>query len=238
VSLVPSPVKKRAYDSTGRQEAARARRRRILRTAQELFVAQGYAGTTLAQVARGAAVSEDLLFRSFRTKRGLLKEVMDVAIGGDDEDLPLLQRADPQAMRATTDQHEQLRMFAAGITGQMERLRPLNDMMRSAAAVEPEIAALRDDLNLRQRRTAMDTVAGWVAANGPLRDGLTVEEAGAVLWTLAGPDVHRALRVDCGWAPERYNDWLRDVLVASLLPATSTGTRARTRRTPTPPVER
>lgn len=61
-------------------------------------------------------------------------------------------------------------------------------------------------------------MAGWVAANGPLRSGRSVEEAGAVIWTVASPEVHRMLRVDCGWAVGRYTRWLHDTLEFTLLP--------------------
>lgn len=211
-------VKKRSYDSSGRREAAQARRERCLRAASELFLANGYPHTTVAAIAQRAGVSEDLVFQLFETKRGVLKVVMDVAIGGDDDDLPLLEREGPQAVRAATDQREQLWLFTAGITSQLDRLRPMNDMMRSAAAVEPEISALHDDLNLRQRRHAMNMIATWVAQAGPLRGGMTTEDAGSILWTLASPDVHRMLTVQNSWSSQHFQDWLRETLIATLLP--------------------
>ncbi len=211
-------VKKRSYDSSGRRQAAEVRRQRCLRAAGELFLANGYPHTTVAAIAERAGVSEDLFFQLFATKRGVLKVVMDVAIGGDDQQLPLLEREGPQALRAATEQREQLRLFTAGITSQLDRLRPLNDMMRSAAAVEPEIAALQDDLNLRQRRHAMNMIATWLTQNGPLRNQMTTETAGSILWTLASPDVHRMLTVQNSWTSERYQDWLRETLTATLLP--------------------
>lgn len=215
---MPAPVKRRTYDASGRRAAARARRRRILEAARELFVAQGYPAVTVAAIAASAQVSEDLVFRLFGNKRGVLKDVMDVTIGGDDEDIPLLQREGPQAVRAATDQYEQVRLFAAGMTAQLDRVQAMNDLMRSAAAVEPEIAALRQDLHQRQRRLAMNSVASWIAANGPLRDCMSAPDAGAIIWTLASPEVHRALTVDCGWSSERFGDWLRHMLTAGVLP--------------------
>ncbi|MEP7054844.1 MAG: helix-turn-helix domain-containing protein [Actinomycetota bacterium] len=211
-------VKRRSYDSSGRREAARARRQRSLRAASELFLANGYQHTTVAAIAERAGVSEDLIFQLFTSKRGVLKVVMDVVIGGDDEEIPLLEREGPQAVRAATDQREQLRLFTAGITSQLDRVRPLNDLMRSAAAVEPEIAALHDDLHLRQRRHAMHMVATWLTENGPLRNEMTVETAGSILWTLASPDVHRMLTVQNSWTSQQYQDWLRETLTATLLP--------------------
>ena len=143
---------------------------------------------------------------------------MDVAIGGDDEQIRLLEREGPQALRAAADQREQLRLFTAGISSQLDRVRPMNDMMRSAAAVEPEIAALQDDLNLRQRRHAMNMIAMWLTQNGPLRNEMTIETAGSILWTLASPDVHRMLTLQHSWTSECSQDWLNETLAATLLP--------------------
>ena len=215
---VAATVKGRPYDSSRRREAARLRRRRILETARDLFLTAGYPATTVAAIAAHADVSEDLIFRLYGSKRGVLKEVMDIAIGGDDENISLLEREGPLAVRAATDQHEQVRLFAAGMTAQLDRVQPLNDLLRSAAAVEPEIATLRDDLHKRQRRFAMNMVASWIAANGPLRDRMDTEDAGAIIWALASPEVHRALTVDCGWSSERFRDWLRHMLAAAVLP--------------------
>jgi len=214
------PVKSRPYDATKRREAARLRRLRILEAARDLFLASGYPAATVAGIAERAQVSEDLVFRLFGSKRGVLKEVMDITIGGDDQDVELLAREDPQAVRVSTDQHEQVRLFAAGMTAQLDRVRPLNDLMRSAAVVEPEIATLQDDLHKRQRRVAMDTVASWIAANGPLRDDMSEDRAGAIIWTLASPEVHRALTQDCGWSSAEFRDWLRHMLTEAVLPPT------------------
>jgi AcrR family transcriptional regulator len=212
------PVKTRRYDASRRRAAAAERRRAILRAAADLFLADGYPQTTIAAIAARAGVSEDLIFTLFTNKRGVLKHVMDVGIGGDDQDIPLLERQGPQTMRHSSDQHEQLRLFAAGITAQLERVAPYNDLVRTAASVEPEIAALQDDLHLRQRRLAMTTIAGWIEANGPLQDGITREHAAAILWTLAGPDVYRMLTKQWGWTRENYQQWLARTLEASILP--------------------
>jgi hypothetical protein len=141
-----------------------------------------------------------------------------VVVGGDDEDVALLDRPGPQSMRVEPDQRRQLALFADGVTDQLERLRPLDDILRSAAAVDEAAAALRSDLQLRQRRAAMRAIAGWVAAHGPLRDGTTEDEAAAVLWTLTSPEVHLMLRDTWGWSRDRFARWLRDTLVATLLP--------------------
>jgi len=74
------------------------------------------------------------------------------------------------------------------------------------------------EVHLRQRRFAMRSVAGWVAANGPLRNDMSVDAAAAMLWTLASPEVHRMLTVHWHWSREQYQDWLQETLTAALLP--------------------
>ncbi len=209
----------RSYTSPIRVEKARQTRRRVIASAHELFLGRGYPATTITAVAALAGVSADTVYTTFGSKSGLLKEVLDVVIAGDDDDVPLLDRPGPRATRAETDPRRQLAQFAAGVTEQLERVRPLDDILRSAAAVDADAAALRADIQLRQRRQAMREVAGWVAARGALRDGLSVEEAAAILWTLTSPETHGMLRVTWGWEARRYEDWLREVLVASLLRA-------------------
>jgi AcrR family transcriptional regulator len=217
------PVKTpRRYHSPRRAAQARETRRRVLDAAARLFQEQGYPRTTIAEVAAAADIAADTVLHLFGSKRGLLKEVMDVVVGGDDQEVAVLERADPQAARREKDQHVQIAMFAAGITEQLERIRPMDDILRSAAAVDAEAAALRDSLQLDQRRAAMRTVAGWIAANGPLCTDAgaadPVEAAAAILWTLTSPEVHQMLREHWGWGPATYEQWLRSTLESSLLP--------------------
>jgi AcrR family transcriptional regulator len=220
------PVKRRAYTSRLRAEQAAATRSRILAAARDLFVAQGYPATTLSQVAAAAGVATDTVLHVFGSKKGLLAAVLDATVGGDEQPVAVLDREGPQAMRRETDPRRQVRMFASGMSAQLERVRPLDDILRSAAAVDPDARALRDDLQNRQRRAAMVQVVSWIAASGGLRDGLSITVAADIVWTLTSPEVHQLLREQCGWSPEQYEEWLRDALGTSLL----TGRRSPRRR--------
>ena len=62
-------VNTRRYDSTRRRAAAAERRARIVHTAADLFLANGYLPTTMAEIAARSGVSTDLLFRLFGNKR-------------------------------------------------------------------------------------------------------------------------------------------------------------------------
>lgn len=193
-------------------------RRRVLDSARDLFVEQGYATTTISSVARAAKVSPDTVYATFGTKIGLLKALFDATVAGDDESVPVLDRPGPQAMRAETDQRRQIAMLTAGVVDNLERSGPLDAVLAGAAAVDAEAAALREEIQQGQRRRASRTTVRWVAARGPLREGLSEADAATVMWTLASPEVHRLLRGQSGWSRKRYETWLRETLVDSLLP--------------------
>ena len=90
----------RPYQSARRQGQARRTRQRILDTATAEFSSCGYAATTVAAIAAAAGVSVPTIEQVFRTKANLLKAAIDVAIAGDDEPVPMLERN--WAMAATT----------------------------------------------------------------------------------------------------------------------------------------
>jgi AcrR family transcriptional regulator len=229
VALMSEPVKRRPYTSTLRAQQAAATRSRILESARALFVQEGYPATTLTQVADAAGVAADTVLHVFGSKKGLLKTVLDVTIGGDDDPVPILDRQGPQAMRRETDQRRQIAMLAHGMTEQLERIRPVDDILRSAALVDADARALRDDLQLRQRREAMTQVVSWIAANGDLRNRMNVEEATDIVWAMTSPEVHRLLRHHCGWEPEQYQTWLQDTLESALLALRTPRRRGTTR---------
>ena len=58
----------------------------------------------------------------------------------------------------------------------------------------------------------MRQLVAWLAAKGPLRAGLTEDDAAAIAWAMTSPEVHGLLRVGRGWSPERYAAWLRESL--------------------------
>jgi hypothetical protein len=58
----------------------------------------------------------------------------------------------------------------------------------------------------------------WLAEAGPLREGLTVEQAGATAWLLCGPATHKQVTEQLGWDHPTYAAWLHATLTAALLP--------------------
>ena len=208
---------RRRYDSVLRQEQARQTRARILDAAQTLFSERGYANTTMEAIAGGARVATDTVYATFRNKQGVLHALLDVRVAGDELPIGLLDREGPQAVRVDRSQARQIARFTEDVTGILERARPVDDIMRGAAAVDPDIAALRTRMQ-EGRYDNMRQLVSWLTANGPLRDGMSEEDAAAIAWAVASPEVHGLLRVGRGWTQERYREWLAATLTRTLLP--------------------
>ena len=208
---------RRRYDSVLRQEQARQTRARILDAAQTLFSERGYANTTMEAIAGGARVATDTVYATFRNKQGVLHALLDVRVAGDELPIGLLDREGPQAVRVDRSQARQIARFTEDVTGILERARPVDDIMRGAAAVDPDIAALRTRMQ-EGRYDNMRQLVSWLTANGPLRDGMSEEDAATIAWAVASPEVHGLLRVGRGWTQERYREWLSATLTRTLVP--------------------
>ena len=207
----------RRYVSAVRQDQARRTRLRILDAAHRLFSKDGYARTTIERIAAEAGVAIDTVYAVFGSKRAVLSGLMEHQVGGDDQPIAMLDRPEPQSVRREPNQRRQLARFVAGVTDAIERSRPIDDIMRSAAAIDPEISTLRGKIQ-EERFRNMTTLVRWLRANGPLRSERSVEEAAAIVWTLTSPEVHRLLRVERGWSSERFRGWLGDTLARTLIP--------------------
>ena len=214
---------RRRYRSLKRAEQARATQRRVIAAAERLFRERGYATTTIAAIAAAAGVSAETVYATFGSKRDLLSRLIDMALVGDDVPVPLLQRDWLVAVRQEPDQRWRLCLLAQATRTILERAGSIHAIIRSAAGSDPEMAALR--LAHQEERLAAQTeFVRLVAAAGPLRDGLTVEEGGERYWILASPELHHILTTERGWSQDRYEAWLAEALTAQLVPCdTSVG---------------
>ena len=102
---------KRAYDASRRQEQARARRRRVVAAARDLFERDGYRATTITGIARSAGVSPEMVYKSFGSKAALAKAVFDIALAGDDEPVAIRERPAMLAVRSEPDARRRIALF-------------------------------------------------------------------------------------------------------------------------------
>jgi AcrR family transcriptional regulator len=205
---------KRRYDSSRRREQARDNRRRILAAAQALFVDKGYGRTTMADIAGAAGVAVETVYASFRNKPALLHRAWDVAVGGDEQDVHLLDRPELRAVLAEPDLVTRLTRFAGVHTAVMRRTAPLLRALRGAAASEPAAAALVAQAD-GARFEAMAAHAAAAAATGRL--AVPEQECRDVLWSTTDGTLWHRLVGERGWTDDRYAAWLGRMWVAVLV---------------------
>lgn len=208
------PRAARGYDATRRRAAAQRSRLAVLDACRELVLRDGYKATTIRAVAERAGVSAELVYKSFGGKPQLLKAVYDVTLAGDDEPVPMGQRAELQAVLAAGDARTALRGYAAFVCGVHERLAGLLEVL---AGADPELAAVAAETDAERLR-GVTMFVGHLAAAGWLRPGLPETEAADSCWALTSPQVFDRLRRSRGWEAAAYRRWLARMLAADLLP--------------------
>ena len=84
-------------------------------------------------------------------------------------------------------------------------------MLRVAAALDTEAAALQDSIE-EQRRVGQARVARALADKGFLAPGLKESEARDIVYALMSIDTYRILRLEQRWSGARYERWLANAL--------------------------
>ncbi len=181
----------------------------MLDAATKLFTTKGWANTGMREVARVAGVAIETLYSYFPSKRTLLDAVVDRAVMGDSEPVPVAQRA--EFLDIGRGRRAQRIAAAASLVASIhERTGPFAKLIREAATTEPEVAEVLRATRERQRH---DVAAGLALILG--RSPAAGERDGA--WAVLSPEVYLLLVEESGWSIDRYREWVSDML-ASVLP--------------------
>ncbi len=200
-------VKPRSYRSPQRREAAARTRRAILDSATLLFADRGYAGTTMADIAEAASVALDTVYAAVGPKPLLFRLLIEQALSGADQPIPPLERDYVRTVRAEPDPWRKLEIYAAAVRGIQERLSPLFGVLQQAAPVDAELAELWAEIAERRARN-MRLFAAELAETGQLREGVTVDDAADILWSMNSSEFYLLLTRERGWDPGRFERWL------------------------------
>lgn len=207
---------RRPYDSSRRREQAERTRATVLEAARARFLADGYAGTTVAAVARDAGVSVETVYKGFGTKAGLAKAVHDRAVVGDGADVPMLQSEFVRRNLVEPDPVAKVQAYGHQVATVGGRTGPMLLVVRDAAAADVGAAEVWDEVQAERLR-GMAAFAGHLSEAGHLRDDVGVDEARDVLWLHSSVEVWELLVIRRGWDPGRFGTWLGGQLVAALL---------------------
>jgi AcrR family transcriptional regulator len=200
----------RTYQSPRRRQQAEETRRAILGAARQLFAERGYAATALSDIAEAAGVSVPTLYSSIGSKATIARSLVEFT--NEESDIP----ENDRIQQATTNGPDLIRANAHLVRVLHERSGDIMRALISAAASEPELApALEAGRNYH--RDAEYANARRLAEMQALRPGISAEDAGALITTLALPEVIGHLALVEGWSYDKIETWLAETLIRLLL---------------------
>ncbi len=206
------------YTSEVRDEQARRTQRAIVTAARDLFLARGYAATTIDGIAEAAHVSRRTVFNSVGGKAALLKLAFDWAIVGDDEPVALADRPAVKAIVAEPDPRQALLLWVQTSTEIATRTAPLGEVLTAAADIDPAAAKQLAEWS-RNRMAGAAGFIRYLASLDGLAAGLTEQRAAELCWALTDGHLYRLLVAQRGWSTADFSRWLSSSLAAVLLPA-------------------
>ena len=208
--LRSSQMRKRRYKSLVRERQADDTRQRIVEVARRLLRSEGYDGMTIEGIARQAEVSAQTVYATFKSKTGILIALLNQSMFGLE-----YEEVVREALKAN-DAETRLR-FVANVARQLRSAQSTAfDLMRGAGVVAPQLAKLAQQRE-RLRYEKEESMISFLRNAAALRPGLSHKTARDIFWMLTGGDVYRMLVRERGWSPQKYQNWLADTLVHSLL---------------------
>lgn len=206
---MPKTVKTRAYNSSVRTEQADRTRAGILDAARALFVAQGYRATTVKQIAERASVNIDTIYHAVGRKPGLMRELVETSISGQDQAVPAEQRDYVQRIREASTAGEKIDIYAAAISDIQQRMAPVFLALRDAALTDADCRKLWMDISARRARNMLDFAAD-LRATDELRDDLDDQQVADVVWSMNAAEYWVLLVEERGWTPSQFEAWISD----------------------------
>lgn len=207
---------RRRYDNSRRREQADQTRQAVLDASLDLFTAQGYTRTTVAQIATRAGVNPDTVYSVVGRKPELMRALVENAISGQGRAVPAEERDYVVQIRAAETARAKIDVYARAISAIQVRLAPVFLALRDAAATDKDCRALWTQIGDR-RAANMRLLAADLRGAGGVRPDLTDEEAADIIWSMNAPEYWDLLVTQRGWTPTQFSEWLADAWARLLL---------------------
>ena len=208
---------RRPYRSPKRAAAALKTRHAIRDAAETLFLRDGYTRTSMKAIAQQAGVSEKTMYLTYATKANLLREVIQVAVRGDESPATLAERPEWRALMAGP-LDEVFARLAARNAALMHRTARIIALAESAAASDPELAEHRDHAHATSRAD-LHALATELKQRNALAPGISEQDAADTMYALVtDASIYLRLTTECGWTQARYADLIARTLKATLGP--------------------
>lgn len=207
---MPAEPERRRYESVIRTANANETRRQIAAAARRLFVAQGWARTTVREVAADAGVSVPTVYAAYGNKKGLALALMDAA------DLA----AEPQRLLADLEAagDDPARQLAAGIAFDRRLLERSGDvllLLRDAGHTDPDLSAASREGPRRGDEARLRVFSSWPA--DAFRRGIDPQSAVDRYAAICTISAYVDLTTERGWSPDQVQSWWTELLTRELL---------------------
>src|SRR4051794_14506488 len=187
---------------TSRRQKAQATRQRIVETAHAAFLEDGYAASTMADIAADAGVAVQTVYFAFRTKGELLQAVYEHVVLGP-ERKPPQQSGWWRAIEEARSIEIAVRAFVTGTVELLERAAPLVRLV-----LGDETARDGYDFNERLRRDGYEALLVTLTAKHELRPDITPARARDLLLVLTGPLLYSQFTADLKWTRDEVDEWM------------------------------
>ena len=205
---------RRPYDSNRRRQQSRDTHDALLDIAEKRFLEHGYSATTIDSIAADAAVSAATIYKTYRSKAGLVRALCQRALAGRG---PV--RAEQRSDTLQANQPDPRKIIAGWgrLTAEVApRISPIMLLLRDAAADDPTAGALLAELD-DERHVRMTHNARLLIHNGHTRPGIRLSDASDVLWTYSSPELYDLLVRRRNWTLHKYATFIADAITRALL---------------------
>jgi AcrR family transcriptional regulator len=209
---VDQPVKTpRPYHSPKHEAMRQATRQSVIAAARRLFSERGYAGSSIEAIAEAAGVAVPTVYAAFGNKRSILRALLAAAVDGE-RPRPVAERMREQAAGVpdpATRMQKMMRLVVSLIAQSADVLR----IMRGAAAMDPEIQSLLDEV---YSRIYMDCQTAASLATGVASNDARTRRLADVTFALTSSDLFDLLTGKRGWSVAEYERWTIQTVTAAL----------------------
>jgi len=183
-------------------------RQEVAAAARTLFAEHGYVATTIAAIAAAADIPAPTIYSAFGGKKQILDEIIVGWIAEADtwrlHEAALVEPDPPARMRAIA--HFNRLQLELGLDILL--------VYQEAARVDPAMA-----VGWRETLAGRERMLGILLASfaGELAPGIDMTEATDRFVAVTTPEIYRTLVAQRGWSPQKFEEWLGDLLVHQLL---------------------
>ena len=188
----------------------------VLDVAEQRFLRDGFAATTVASIAERAGVSAETIYKAFENKSGLVRAIYERGLTGRGE-VPAYLRSD-DVRRHIDDPRELMHQWGTLTAEVASTVTPILLLIRSAAATDSSMAGLLEASNAH-RLERMRHNAEFLAERRFLKKGVSLSEATDVMWTVSSPELYELLVLERRWTPAQFATFVANTMSAALLPS-------------------